>query len=59
MASFKLNENPCLVARTNLVLLDDAVLVVWWRRVPGDANGSAVLAPHSKDCYLLRRSTGS
>lgn len=44
---------------TNLVLLDDAVLVVWWRGVPGDANGGAVLISDSEDCYLLRRGTGS
>jgi len=56
---YELSENPYWLALTNLVLLDDAVLVVWRRGVPGDANGSAVLVSHGQDCHLLRRSTGS
>lgn len=48
-----------MVAGANLVLLDDAVLVVRWRGVPGDANRSAILVSHSQDGYLLRRRTGS
>lgn len=54
-----LNENPCWRAGTNLVLLDDAVLVIRWRGVPGDAYGSAVLVSNGQNCYLLRRGTGS
>lgn len=42
----------------HLVLLDDAVLVVGGRGVPGDADGSAVVAPQGDDGHLLRRSAG-
>lgn len=59
MISLQLNEKERRPAETNLVFLDDAVLVVRRRRVPGDANGSAVLVSHSQDSNLLRRSTGS
>lgn len=42
-----------------LVLLDNAVLVVYGRGVPGDANGSAVLVPHGQDSHLLGGGAGS
>lgn len=40
------NDNSFGIPEANLVLLDDAVLVVWGRRVPGDADGSTVLVSH-------------
>lgn len=55
---YKSKKNPRRLTATYLVLLDDAVLVVWRRGIPGDANGSAVLVSHGQDCYLLRRGTG-
>lgn len=59
LVSLQLNEKERRLAETNLVFLDDAVLVVWRRRVPGDADGSAVLVPHRQDSDLLRGSAGS
>lgn len=41
-----------------LIFLDDAVLMFSRRRVPGDADGCAVLIAHCEDRHLLRRSTG-
>lgn len=59
MISLQLNEKEHRFAETNLVFLNDAVLVVRRRRVPGDADGSAVLVPHRQDSHLLRGSAGS
>lgn len=58
-ASSKLNKAAAGLAGTDLVLLDDAVLVLQWGRVPGDADGSAVLVSYGQDRYLLGGSAGS
>lgn len=54
-----MNKAASGLAGTDLVLLDDAVLVLQWGRVPGDADGSAVLVSYSEDRYLLGGSAGS
>lgn len=58
-ASPKLNKAAAGLAGADLVLLDDAILVLQWGRVPGDADGSAVLVSYRQDRYLLGGSAGS
>lgn len=52
--------NPLMLYRRKQhypIDLNNSILVIGWRGVPGDADTCAIVAPDCQNCNRLRRST--